>query len=327
MQRSTEFVGTKFVGTEIVGTEFVDGRAVAPLAVGVVGAGRVGLALAAGFARAGHHLAGVAPRSPESRGTAAGRLPGVPLLGPADLAAQASVLLVTVPDDAVASVVMGLAADGVLHTGQAVVHTSGRHGLAVLDAAAAAGAIPLALHPAMTFQGTSEDVERLTGTHFGVTARGRHWALAEQLVAALGGHPVSVPEELRPLWHAGLAHGANHLVTLVSSALEVIRATGASDPAAVLRPLLTAALDGALASGMQALTGPVARGDAATVSAHLDALAAAAATERPVYLALARATADRTARGSSPAVVDVLNGIARGTGADTGPASTGRRTA
>jgi len=308
-------------------TELVYERPQARPTIGVIGAGRVGLALAAGFARAGHHLVGVAPRSPQSRDSAGRRLPGVSLLDAADVAVRAGVLLVTVPDDAVADVVAGLARRGALHEGQAVVHTSGRHGLAVLDAAAAAGAIPLALHPAMTFQGTADDVERLAGTHFGVTARGRHWALAEQLVAALGGHPVSVPEELRPLWHAGLAHGANHLVTLVSSALEVIRATGASDPAAVLRPLLTAALDGALASGMDALTGPVARGDARTVTAHLDALDAAAAGERPLYLALARATADRTPRGSSPALVDVLSDINRGADALPASARAGRRAA
>lgn len=276
--------------------------------VGIIGAGRVGSALGAALASAGHELVGVSAGSPASRARAAGRLPGVPVLHPTAVAAQASVLLVTVPDDALADVIRGLADSGALRAGSAVVHTSGRHGLAALDPAAEVGAIGLALHPAMTFQGTPADIDRLPGTHFGVTARGRHWALAEQLVAAVGGHPVSVPEELRPLWHAGLAHGANHLVTLVSSALEIVRATGASDPAAVLRPLLTAALDGALASGMDALTGPVARGDADTVFTHLDALGASAGQERALYLALARATAERAPGGTS---ADLLAALTR----------------
>src|SRR5436853_235526 len=83
-----------------------------------------------------------------------------------------------------------------------------------------------ALHPAMTFSGTPSDLDRLPGTVFGVTALGRHWPIAERLVRSVGGSAVAVPEQLRPLWHAGLAHGANHLVTLVASALDVVRATG-----------------------------------------------------------------------------------------------------
>jgi predicted short-subunit dehydrogenase-like oxidoreductase (DUF2520 family) len=70
-----------------------------------------------------------------------------------------------------------------------------------------------------------------------------------------------VPEEMRTLYHAGLAHGANHLVTLVTEAMEMLAAAGADDPAGTLRPLLTAALDNALDDGDAALTGPIVRGD------------------------------------------------------------------
>ena len=275
--------------------------------VGIIGAGRVGAALGGALVRSGYELVGVAARSDASRVRAAALLPTAPLLEPGEVAARADFVLLTVPDDALASVVLALVEAGSVRPGLVVVHASGRHGLAVLDAAADAGAIPLALHPAMTFSGAAGDVDRLPGTHFGVTARGRHWALAEQLVAAVGGHPVSVPEELRPLWHAGLAHGANHLVTLVGSALDVIRATGASDPAAVLRPLLTAALDGALTAGMDALTGPIARGDADTVAAHLSALGASAAAERSLYLSMAQATADRAPRVASEGMLRTLS--------------------
>ena len=75
-----------------------------------------------------------------------------------------------------------------------------------------------------------------------------------------------VPEEKRTLYHAGLAHGANHLVTLVAQAMDLLSASGAEDPAATLRPLLTAALDNALAYGDAALTGPIVRGDVDTVA-------------------------------------------------------------
>lgn len=278
------------------------------LEIGVIGAGRVGAVLGAALRSAGHSIVAVSARSAASRERAAALLPDVPVAAPADVARRATGVLLAVGDDAIAPLVAELVATGSLGPGQLVAHVSGRHGLAVLAPAADAGAATLALHPAMTFSGTATDLDRLVGTVFGVTALGRHWSIAEQLVTDVGGTAVAVPEELRPLWHAGLAHGANHLVTLVASALDVVRATGVADPAAVLRPLLGAALDNALAAGDSALTGPVARGDAGTVAAHLDALATHAPHERPLYLEMARATAGRL-RTPDPDLLDVLAGL------------------
>ena len=102
-----------------------------------------------------------------------------------------------------------------------------------------------------------------------------------------------VPEEMRTLYHAGLAHGANHLVTLVTEAMEILSAAGAADPAGTLRPLLTAALDNALEQGDAALTGPIVRGDLGTVRAHLEDITANAPQTLGSYVALARATLDR----------------------------------
>jgi predicted short-subunit dehydrogenase-like oxidoreductase (DUF2520 family) len=145
----------------------------------------------------------------------------------------------------------------------------------------------------MTFTGTAVDLERLSGCVFGLTAGAPDRAFAEALVADLGGRPMWVPEEMRTLYHAGLAHGANHLVTLVTEAMEILAAAGADDPAGTLRPLLTAALDNALAQGDAALTGPIVRGDAGTVAAHLEDIAANAPQTLGSYLALARATMAR----------------------------------
>ncbi len=102
-----------------------------------------------------------------------------------------------------------------------------------------------------------------------------------------------VPEEMRTLYHAGLAHGANHLVTLVTQAMELLTAAGADDPAGTLRPLLTAALDNALDHGDAALTGPIVRGDVNTVRAHLADIAANAPHTLAPYVAMARDTLDR----------------------------------
>jgi predicted short-subunit dehydrogenase-like oxidoreductase (DUF2520 family) len=104
---------------------------------------------------------------------------------------------------------------------------------------------------------------------------------------------VWVAEEDRPRYHAALSHGSNHLVTLVTQAMQVLESAGVVDPRRVIAPLLQAALEGALRSGDLALTGPVARGDAGTVAAHLHELIDETPDVRPTYLALARATTER----------------------------------
>ncbi len=301
----------------------------ASVRVGVIGAGRVGAVLGAALRAVGHDVVAISARSGASRRRAAELLAGVPVRAPHDVARASELLILALPDDVLADPagpVPDLVASGAIRPNHVVVHTSGRHGLAVLDAAARVGAITLAVHPAQTFGGTAADLPRLPGVAYGVTALGRHWAAAEWLVGELRGTPVAVPEELRPLWHAGLAHGANHLVTLVASALDVVRATGASDPAAVLRPLLSAALERTLEQGDAALTGPVARGDADAVAGHLRALREHAPGEAPLYRQLASATAGRLPRTApqlwdvlqpdvaDPVLLDVSDNVTRGEG-------------
>src|SRR5690606_41784761 len=120
--------------------------------------------------------------------------------------------------------VAGLAATGSWQAGQLVVHTAGRYGWRVLEPARAAGAIPLAIHPAMTFTGTSIDVQRLVDCVFAVSAPTAVLPIGQALVVESGGDPVVVPEASRPLYHAALPHGANHLVVLVAQAAHVLAA-------------------------------------------------------------------------------------------------------
>ena len=258
--------------------------------VGVVGAGRVGAVLAAKFRAAGHPIVGVSGRSDASRLRAQTLLPGVFTVGPIELARRSDILVLAVPDDALAEVAASLAIHA--RPGQVVLHTSGRHGLEVLAAFRRAGAHPIAFHPAMTFTGTDVDLGRSCA--FGLSADPADRELAESLVAELGGTPEWIEDADRVSYHAALSHGANHLNTVVAQAMDVLRDAGVADPSALLRPLLTAALDNALAYGDAALTGPVARGDVATVRAHTEELA-----ETPdvldTYVALARATAARAA--------------------------------
>nr|MDT0662669.1 DUF2520 domain-containing protein [Micromonospora sp. DSM 115978] len=280
-----------------------------PLTVGVVGAGRVGAVLGAAMGRAGHRVvAAAAGVSAAARSRIAALLPTAANL-PADETARAAtdLLLLAVPDDSLAAVVAGLADTGALRAGQVVAHTSGAHGLSVLNPAGAVGARPLALHPAMTFTGTAADLARLPGISYGVTAPPDLRRFATRLVADLDGVPEWIAEPDRVLYHAALAHGANHLVTLVNEAADRLRDAGVDRPEKVLGPLLRAALENSLRFGDTALTGPVSRGDAGTVARHLDRLAAVAPESVPGYLALARRTADRAIAGGRLRSMDAVS--------------------
>jgi predicted short-subunit dehydrogenase-like oxidoreductase (DUF2520 family) len=268
----------------------------ARLAVGVVSAGRVGAVLGAALAAAGHTVVAASGVSRASEARAAALLPDVPLLPPDEVARRADLVLLAIPDDALAGTVRGLVATDALRSGQIVVHTSGAHGVDVLDPAAELGALPLALHPVMTFTGRSEDVQRVVACSFGVTATAEDelaWSVGEALVVEMGGDPVRVPQAVRALYHAALAHGANHLITLVADAADLLRKAGITDAERMLGPLLSAALDNALRHGDRALTGPVARGDVGTVRTHLREIGAAAPEVLPGYRVLGRRTADR----------------------------------
>ena len=270
----------------------------ARLAVGVVSAGRVGAVLGAALAAAGHTVVAASGVSRDSVRRAADLLPGVPLLPPDEVATRADLVLLAIPDDVLAGTVRGLAAVGALRPGQIVVHTSGAHGVDVLQPARDLDALPLALHPAMTFAGRQEDLQRVRACSFAVTADPADdvaWNVGEALVVEMGAEPVRVPQSARPLYHAALAHGANHLVTLVAECTDLLRSAGIGQAERLLGPLLSAAVDNALRHGDRALTGPVARGDLGTLRVHLRVLAETEPEALPGYRALALRTAQRAA--------------------------------
>jgi len=282
----------------------------ARLAVGVVSAGRVGSVLGAALAAAGHHVVATSGVSRCSLARAAALLPDVPLRAPDAVVTGCDLALLAVPDDVLPGLVRGLAAAGCFRPGQIVVHTSGAHGVTTLDPAAEHGVLPLALHPVMTFTGRPEDVARLAGACVGVTATADDeagWSVGEALVVEMGAEPVRVPEAARPLYHAALAHGANHLVTLVRDCAEALERAGIRPAERLIAPLLSAALDNALRHGDRALTGPVARGDVATLRTHLRVLGAIDPDLERTYRVLAGRTAHRAhAAGLLPDSREVL---------------------
>jgi predicted short-subunit dehydrogenase-like oxidoreductase (DUF2520 family) len=235
--------------------------------------------------------------SAASRARAADLLPDAAVVDPREVAERSDLLVLAVPDDVLAELVTGLAQVDAVAPGTLVAHLSGAHGPDVLAPLTAVGALPLALHPAMTFTGTAVDLDRLDGCPWAVTSPDPLRPVAESLVVETGGEPEWIPVEQRLRYHAALCHVANHLVTLVAQAQEELRAAGVHEHRRFLGPLLSAALDNALRAGDAALTGPVARGDARTVAAHIRALHASDPVTADAYAAMARATAVRAGRG------------------------------
>lgn len=283
----------------------------------MVGTGRVGAVLGAALAEAGHHVVAGYGVSLTSRTRAGALLPGVPLVSVDEVFARSGLVLLTVPDDVLPGLVDGLANTAAVRAGQLIAHTSGRYGISVLDPVTRAGALPLALHPAMTFTGTSVDLQRLAGATFGVTAPEPLWPVAEALVVEMGSDPVRIAEEHRPLYHAALAHGANHLVTLVNDAMDLLRVADVAEPDKVLGPLLSAALDNSMRQQDDALTGPVARGDAGTVASHIRCIDQTLPEATGAYVALARRSAARALAAGrlkasdAEALLDVLADVPR----------------
>lgn len=300
--------------------EQFDGLRPARLKVGIISAGRVGTALGVALERADHVVVACSAISHASRQRAQRRLPDTPVLSPPDVAAGAELLLLAVTDSELPGLVAGLAAISAVRPGTIVVHTSGANGIGILDPLTQQGCIPVAIHPAMTFTGSDEDIARVPGTCFGVTAADQvGYAIGQSLVLEMGGEPFSVREAARVLYHAALAHASNHLVTVLADALEALRAALQGDELLgqqrvdnqpggiaerIVGPLARAALENTLQRGQAALTGPVARGDAAAVAGHLRALEAADPQLAQTY----RVNALRTAqRAHAPAdVVEVL---------------------
>lgn len=262
--------------------------------VAIIGPGRVGTLLTVGLVRAGHRVVAVGGGTTASRARLTSLVAGIRAVEePTEAARRAELVVLTVPDDALEEVATGLAVSGAVGDGQRVVHVAGSRGLDVLDRAALAGARTAACHPAMTVPAGSSDPDVLVGAAWAVTAREADLGWARELVTDLGGDPQAVPDEVRTLYHAGLAVGSNAVGAAVAVARRLLLAARVDAPEAFLGPLVRASVDNVLARGAVALTGPVVRGDVGTVSRHLAAIEADLPELAADYRALAAVTLDQ----------------------------------
>jgi predicted short-subunit dehydrogenase-like oxidoreductase (DUF2520 family) len=261
-------------------------------AIGIVGAGPVGTTLGAAFSRAGWPVPAVASRSPERRERFRSFVPGA--RGFAEAAAlldEVELVFLCVPDDVVATLAGSLR----LYSGQALVHTSGVLDTNVLDAAMAAGTQAGSFHPLVAFADVPRALASLAGATIAIEADPQLGSLLADLAEAIGGVPVRLAPGSKAAYHAAAVLAAGGLVALLDAIVALGRVAGLDEHGALALygGLAEQTLHNARALGVaDALTGPIARGDAGTLRLHLGALAEHAPDVLPLY----RAAAEREIR-------------------------------
>ncbi len=270
-----------------------------PPVIGIVGAGAVGTALGVALTRAGWPVHAVASRDLGRRERFRALVDGSRAYAEGQaLVEEVELIIIAVPDDAIASLAAGLR----MYGGQAMVHTSGALDADVLAPAMAAGTQIGAFHPLVAFADTERAVASLHGATVAIEGDDQLAALLAEMAEAIGAHPVRLASGSKAAYHAAAVLAAGGFVALLDAIAELGRVAGLDEAGAlaIYGPLIEGTLGNARALGVRAaLTGPIARGDIGTLGAHLAALEAHA----PDVLALYRAVAERevdlaVARGS-----------------------------
>jgi len=175
-------------------------------------------------------------------------LPGVPILDIPDILERSELVILAVPDAELASLVAGLAATGAWQQGQLVAHTAPSYGVGVLAPAQALGAIPLAIHPAMAFTGTSIDLIRLRESYCAVTAATVVQPIGMALVVEMGAEPIIVAEADRPAYAEAIAIATSFSSAIVGHATDALASIGVENAGRILAPLVRSAVENALAA-------------------------------------------------------------------------------
>jgi len=273
--------------------------------LGFIGIGTVGSGLARALASTGYPVAAIHNRSPEKSARLAARLEGASTLDSAQAVVDAcDLVFFTVPDDAIKPLCESLAwtpaetieprsGSMTCTTAHAVVHASGAASTDLLDHAAAQGAAVGVFHPLQTLACPEEAERNLAGSAFGIEAStDKLRETLSQMARDLGGTPLLLSGD-KAIYHASAVIASNYLVTLLSLAAGLWTHLGLSQDEGLqaLLPLVRGTLNNLEHVGLpDALTGPVARGDAGTIERHLETLGRVAPELLPVYKELAQRT-------------------------------------
>ncbi|MDR2998219.1 MAG: DUF2520 domain-containing protein [Microbacterium sp.] len=214
------------------------------LGVGIIGAGRVGPVIGAALAGAGHAITGITSGSDDDR--AAAVLPGVEVLEASEVVRRSELVVLAVPHDQLPGLVAGIAETGGWQLGQLVLHTDPEYGIEVLRPAAERGAIPLAVHPAISFTGTTVDLRQLQASYAAVTAPAAVLPIAQALAVELGCEPVVVAEEDRAAYAEAIATASEFSRSIIGQATGLLRGIGVENPGGYLSALVQSTVERAL---------------------------------------------------------------------------------
>ena len=241
--------------------------------VSIIGCGSVGRAMGVGLREAGYVIAALADRRKASARAARALIGQGTVAGGAAAARAARIVFITTGDSAIESVCAATARAGGFRAGQIVLHCSGALTADALDSARRRGAAVGSLHPLQSFARSND--ASLRGVWFSFQGDAAAKRTAREITKRLGGHFIEISAEAKPLYHAAAVIASNYLVALTDAASSLLSASGAPVGRSVeaLLPLILGTIGNLRAVGLpQALTGPIARGDAAIVAGHVEAL-------------------------------------------------------
>ena len=284
--------------------------------IAIIGLGKTGTAIGYLLRQAGYPVVAVASRSQASLRNRISYTGGRAFTADAnaDAASLATCIFITTPDDTIAAVCRAIVQKGGIKPGDKVVHMSGAGGLDLLESAREAGAKVASIHPLQSFADIEGAIRNIPSSTFGITADEdlREWSAG--LVCELGGIPVEVPEAVKPLYHAAACMASNYLTTLIHTVEEIYLSVGLKRDEAIRAfwPLVNGTLKNIEAKGsVQALTGPISRGDAGTIERHISVLNETLPDYLPAYCAMGLLTVELAMKGDtlSPEKADIVKNI------------------
>jgi len=205
--------------------------------------------MAQALAGAGHLLVGITANTPDEIDRCDAMLNGVDVLPLGEILSRAELVLLALPEEELLPTIGGISDDKLWKTGQLVAHTSPAHGLGILSAAANAGVIPLAIHPAMKFSGSSLDLNRMRDSFFAVSAPKVALPIAQALVIEMGAEPVVIQDEQRAAYAEAFEVSTNLSALVVNQAIGLLEAAGIENAIRIVAPSVLSAIEGALNNG------------------------------------------------------------------------------
>jgi predicted short-subunit dehydrogenase-like oxidoreductase (DUF2520 family) len=263
--------------------------------IAILGLGKVGTAVGFLLRQAGYRIVAVASRSQASLNQGIVYTGGKPYLNFSAAVLTANCIIITTSDDSIAHVCKKIASERCIRPGSKVIHMSGAGGLDLLQSAQDAGAHVACIHPLQSFADVEGAIRNIPGSTFGITSGDEIKEWSVQMVRDLGGVPFFVADADKPLYHAAACIASNYLTTIIHMVEEIYQSLGLSsaDTIRAIWPLVMGTIANIETKGtVQALTGPVARGDSGTIKKHAEALRNRLPALLQAYSALGILTAD-----------------------------------